>query len=183
MTIGEQSKKTSYFKVELTALETGPIAVQRDIPLDWLDRRLTHYEYEARPKQATVNVRIERTSNGILVSGEVNANIETFCGTCLENIIIEVSSPISTYLVPKAQLKRECMDMELTPEDLDREYFEGDSFSLDDLIGDALMLELPMNPKCKDSCVELYTDKTETGGVAIDPRLAPLASIRLDKEN
>ena len=119
-----------------------------------------------------------------MVRGAASAEIATFCGTCLKDIVIGVKSIISTYLVPKAELANECEEIALTPEDLDREYYEGDTFALDELLGDALMLELPMNPKCPpNQCLGLPPKELETRGTAIDPRLAPLATIRLDKEN
>ena len=178
-----QRKTTGYFVMDLAVLEAGPVVIRRDIPLEWLKKRLTYYEFEAEPRKAEVDVRVERTGNGILVRGEVRAEISTFCGTCLENIVIDVRSKVSTFLVPRTALEKMYEEMELTPEDLGREYYEGDTLTLDDLFGDALMLELPMNPRCRDNCPGLPTMDVEPRGNAVDPRLAPLANIRLNKEN
>ena len=178
-----QRKTTAYFVVDLTMLEAGPVVIRRDIPLEWLKKRLIYYEFEAEPRVAEVDVRVERTGNGILVRGEVRADISTFCGTCLKDIVIDVRSNVSTFLVPRTAFDKTREDMELTPEDLDREYYEGDTLTLDDLLGDALMLELPMNPRCRDNCPGLPMMNVETHGTTVDPRLAPLANIRLNKEN
>jgi uncharacterized metal-binding protein YceD (DUF177 family) len=177
-----QRKTTSYFTVDLAALENGTVVIRDKIPTDWLTHRLSYYEFEARPKKATVDVQIARTGNGILVQGRVSADIATFCGTCLKDIVIDVQSDISTYLVPKTEIETACEELALTPEDLDREYYEGDVVSLDELVGDALMLDLPMTPKCRAQCDGLSQYTQEASGAAIDPRLAPLASIRLNKE-
>ena len=74
-------------------------------------------------------------------------------------------------------------DEELTPEDLEREWYSGDTLILDDMIRDAIMLELPMNPRCAKDCsgVPLQGDE-EKNERTIDPRLAPLASILISKE-
>ncbi len=183
MTAIAQEKVIGHFTINIARLDAGSLTISQDIPLDWLAQRLTYYEFEATPKSARVEVRVEKTGGGILVHGTVSADISTFCGTCLKDIVIGLQSAVSTYLVPKTELEKEGEDMELTPEDLDREYYEGDTFTLDELLGDALMLELPMSPKCRDKCPGLPSMENETSGTAIDPRLAPLANIRINKES
>ena len=182
---GEQRKKEapSFMTIELSKLENGTIDIERDVPVDWLKRRMQFCEYEAAPRSAKVKLDINQIESGVLVRGQVSATIQANCGICLKEIVINVNSGLSTYLVPRATVVREIEDKELTPEDLDREYYKGDVIVLDDLIGDAIMLEMPMNPQCGDDCPGLKARKPENDRAKIDPRLAPLAGIRINKEN
>lgn len=175
--------ENSFFSVELSQLERGSLLIDRDIPLDWIQKRMTFCEYEARPDNAHVSLTIAQMSTGVLVRGNVTAKIRAQCGLCLKDISLDLRSEIVTYLVPASEMARERADRELTPEDLDREYYNDDIITLDELIGDAMMLEMPMNPKCGDKCPgyrAVSMDETPRG---IDPRLAPLAGIRINKEN
>jgi len=120
-----------------------------------------------------------------LIQGEVAANVKMQCGTCLKDISMDLQSIVCTYLLPLEEYKKEIEKEELTPEDLDREYYEGETVTLDDLVGDALMLELPMNPKCGLDCpgLSVFSETPKVSSLTLDPRLAPLLEIRLNKEN
>jgi uncharacterized metal-binding protein YceD (DUF177 family) len=180
-----KGKEKAYLEIKLSELEQGPIRIDCAIPVEWLQKRMSFCEYSAEPKAANAKLVVQPTGGkGVLIRGTLDARIETRCGTCLKDILFDIAPEISTYLVPKNEALKEMNEIELTPEDLDREYFEGDSIILDEIIGDAVMLEMPMNPKCAEGCEGLKafssgTDETQ----AIDPRLAPLMGIQLKKEN
>jgi uncharacterized metal-binding protein YceD (DUF177 family) len=181
----EQRKKEakSFMAVELSKLENGTVHIERDVPLDWLRKRMQFCEYEARPASAKLRLEINQMETGVLVRGQVSAVIQTNCGACLKEIVIRMEPSLSTYLLPRSAVEREIQEKALTPEDLDREYYEGDTIVLDDLIGDVIMLEMPMNPKCGDKCPGFSAANSAPGSSNIDPRLAPLAGIRINKEN
>ena len=187
MMSGERKKrkeKTS-FTVEIADLEQGPLTIDAAMPMEWLTERMTACEYDAVPINASVKLNVQASTAGIWVRGSVFANVRTQCGTCLKEIVLGVESTINSYLLPLSEYQKECEPNELTPEDLDREYYDGEFVTLDDLLGDAIMLELPMNPKCESACPGLaaFTNSATAVRPAIDPRLAPLMGIRINKEN
>ena len=98
---GEQRKKeaSSFMTVELSKLEKGTIDIQREVPIDWLDRRMQFCEYEAHPTCANVKLNIHQMESGVLVRGRVSATIQANCGTCLKEIVINMKPGLSTYLV------------------------------------------------------------------------------------
>lgn len=175
-------KSAGHFVVEVQKVRQGPVRVSRDMPLGWLKKRLGYCEYQAVPQSAHVELKIEPSGSGILVRGEIVAWIQTQCGTCLADTAIRLTPRVNTYLHPISERDKNWSDMELTPEDLEKEWFDGETILLDDLLGDALTLELPMNPKCGESCPGFASDLTGEVRPEIDPRLAPLASVRIEKE-
>jgi len=187
MTNGDRKKRSENknLTIDIADLEHGPMVLDTVIPLEWMTERMSFCEYDAVPLNAKVHLDIQSTGSGIWVKGNVFANVKTQCGTCLKEVVIGVESVINSFLLPLVEYEKDCDKNELTPEDLDREYYDGESVCLDDLLGDAVMLELPMNPKCESSCPGLaaFSAQHEESRPAVDPRLAPLLGIRINKEN
>ena len=170
---------------EIADLEQGPIHLDTTVSPAWLKERMSFCEYDAVPLNASVKMDIQGTPNGVWVRGKVFANVKTKCGTCLKEVVIGVESMINSFLLPLSEYRKEADKNELTPEDLDREYYDGDTVCLEDLLGDAIMLELPMNPKCEETCPGLaaYNGLPKEVRSTVDPRLVPLMGIRINKEN
>lgn len=180
---GERKKGKPYLEIKLSELDQGDIRIDCDIPIEWLQERMTFCEYSVIPRSANAMLTAQTTGNGVFIHGWIRSVFETQCGTCLKTLLLNIAPEISTYLVPKAEAAKEFGDTELTPEDLDREYYEGDTIVLDEIIGDAIMLEMPMNPKCEGACEVFRTSHESRDVPDIDPRLAPLMGIQIKKEN
>jgi uncharacterized protein len=184
MLIDEDKKNIvrGHFTVEVDKLRNGPIVIEKEIPIAMLSKRLSYCEYEAVPENALAKITIESCGSGVLVKGTMKSNIHSNCGTCLADIALHLTSSVNTYLFPKEEAEEDC-DKELTPDDLNREYFEGETINLNDLILDAIMLDMPMNPKCGEACPGLSGETSFDSESELDPRLAPLAALSAKKEN
>jgi uncharacterized protein len=181
----DEDKKSivrGHFTVEVTELRSGPMVIEKEIPVAMLSKRLSHCEYEAVPENALVKLKVESCGSGVLAKGNIESNIQTNCGTCLADIAIHLTSSVNTYLIPKVEAEED-FDKEFTPGDLNKEYFEGETINLNDVILDAVMLDMPMNPKCGDGCPGLPGDTSFELESELDPRLAPLATLSLKKES
>ncbi len=175
----------------MTELRRGPVNIERNIELPQLEERLAHCEYDVSPESARAKIHLEPCGNGVLVRGTIETRLHTQCGTCLANMTLLCVPEVSAYLLPRPETEEELDDVELTPEDLEKEWFDGETVILDELLFDALMLDLPMNPRCGETCPGIPAGESCSGNPAdtsqseekeIDPRLAPLASLRLEKE-
>lgn len=178
----KQKTQPPLFEVDLARIKQGPVVIDREMPLSWLHAEFEACEYTVTPLSSHVNIKLEACAGGVLAKGRAEVRIATQCGTCLSDIEYFLSSEIMSYLMPMEKYEEIDENGELTPDDLEREWYEGDTVVLDRIIRDALMLELPMNPKCQDNCpglAEFEAAKTPEG---IDPRLAPLAGIKLNKK-
>ena len=168
--------------VALRDLQDGPVYIERDIGLPQLGKRLEYCEYEAVPVSAKVKLKLEFCGGGVLLKGTALAQIRSQCSKCLSDTIIDVNSTLSAYLTQRPEQLEAPGEQELTPEDLEKEWFEGDTLSLEPIVFDAFMLEMPMNPKCSSACPGLSTSRPHKNTKDIDPRLAPLANLKLEKE-
>jgi uncharacterized metal-binding protein YceD (DUF177 family) len=187
MTNGDRKKagKNNFVTIDVADLEHGPIVIDCALPLEWIRARMTFCEYEAMPLNASTKLNVQMSGAGIWVRGRVFANVKTQCALCLKDIVLGIESTVNSYLLPIGEYKKDIGKNELTPEDLDREYYDGEAVCLDDMLGDAIMLELPMNPKCGATCpgTAAYSDTPTMPAPSIDSRLKPLLEIRLNKEN
>jgi len=174
-------RKVGQFEIDVEGLKRGPTIFDCDIPLPWLAEELGACEYPVEPTSARLEATVSLADSGVLVSGEATAGVKTQCGTCLDDVHLELRAPLSAFLMPRPAAA-DGLAEEQTPEDLEREWYDGDRFALDDLVRDAIVLELPMTPRCEGTCrgeavAHLHQKKDN-----IDPRLAPLARIRIAKE-
>ncbi len=180
---GQKEKEKANLEIKLAEIKQGGIHIQNEIPTKWLKKRMGYCEYSAEPEIAMVDLFAEISGHGVLIRGSVSARIKTLCGTCLADLVLSIHADVSNYLLPITETRNELECEELTPEDLDREYFNGDTIVLDEILGDAIMLEMPMNPKCEGVCEVFRTSQESRDVPDIDSRLAPLMGIQIKKEN
>ena len=174
----EGKPKNRIFTAAVRDVKAADTRIDCQIPLPWLGAELADLEYMATPTGGHVNLVLSACGSGVLVRGTVEVGIRTECMACGAPIDIGVSSDIDTYMLPSDSREAAIHREDMTPEDLDREYFDGDTIVLDEIVRDAFMMEIPMSPACDGGCPEISKALgEETRGV--DPRLAPLASIKL----
>jgi uncharacterized metal-binding protein YceD (DUF177 family) len=180
--IDNTARGTDHLVIDVAQLRSGPITIEESIPNSLLEEKLNYCEYDATPERASVKIKVEPIGNCVFVQGTIQTAVRVQCGTCLADTVLHLTPVVSTYLFPKEELESDSEDNEVTPEDLDREWFEGETIALQELLLDAVMLEMPMNPKCGNSCPGLDDQTSFEPENKIDPRLAPLAAVRIEKE-
>jgi uncharacterized protein len=113
--------------------------VQRTIgaPGDW------RLELVGVPPGSAVelDLRLESVMDGVLVSGMVEVTVAAECGRCLE--------PVSDQLDVDVQ---ELFAYEPADRDDEQPLLTGDFIDIEPLVRDAVVLGLPLNPVCDDSC-------------------------------
>lgn len=178
----KKGKIDAVFAVELAKLRTGPFFFDQEIPREWLVDELSYCEYKVVLDSASLAIELKMSGEGVLVKGEVHVKVKTECSTCLGEVLLDLNPAIHAYMV-KEDLEEELRSsVDLTPEDLEREFFSGEVVVLDSLLRDTIMLELPINPKCGDSCPGIPLPASGGNKQAIDQRLALLAGIKLERE-
>jgi uncharacterized metal-binding protein YceD (DUF177 family) len=163
----------------------------------WLERMLAETGVRGDTTQGAGSVEVHAQRNGreILVHGQARARLITDCVRCLKDLPLEVSCDLAALYAPSEGVARTTStsdedELEVDPDEPDREFYTGDDVFIDDLVRDYLLLELPMQPRCELgwACPNLdvpehmraedgvHTSKSfhEDG---IDPRLAPLMKL------
>ncbi len=125
----------------------------------------------AGTNDGTVEVRASRSDKEVVVHGSASACLRVTCARCTKPFEQDVRASVSALFVPKSKLKT---DYEISTDDADVEPFDGETVILDDLVMDALLLEIPMIPLCSEDCPGMSAPLDVAETPAIDPRLAPL---------
>jgi uncharacterized protein len=93
---------------------------------------------------------VKKFENGARVEGSLECSLSLKCGRCLEDFVHQVRAALDVELVRKEPIVD--TELELTGEEMDIYYFEGDEISLDPLVFEEVLLNIPMQPLCKDEC-------------------------------
>ena len=125
----------------------------------------------------TLDLRLESVVEGVLVSGTVTAPVTAECARCLTPVSDTVSVPVTELFAYPGSATEQTSDED------EVSHLVGDMLDLEPLVRDALVLDLPLSPLCRDDCRglcagcgerldDLPADHTHT---TTDPRWAALA--------
>jgi uncharacterized protein len=141
-----------------------------------------------------LKVRFEAVTEGVLVTGTATAPVAGECARCLAPLTSTVTASFTElYLYPETRARREAerrhaLEEPGEPGDEER-YLDGDLLDLEPAFRDAVVLALPMSPRCRPDCpglcVECGVPLAEAGPDhrhqdAADPRWAALTKIDLN---
>jgi uncharacterized protein len=174
--------------MKLNVREIDEVAKQLayEEPTDTLNGLLVHgqvcdYEF---PVAADVRVNYYRAGQEIFFQGHISGGVIGHCARCLEEYPFRLDKDFFLMLVPRAELPPE---VELTDEEPDLSFYEGDHIDLSPLVREQIILALPTRPLCREDCkglcsscgvnlnVQACTCATRIG----DPRLAVLRNLKV----
>ncbi len=134
--------------------------LERSFPLDdeWVREALADTdlsgpaEGEDSPK-GTLDVVARKVMDDILVEGEFRAALQAPCSRCNVPVSLALDGQFTQLFSNRttAELPEE---LELTPEDLDRETYSGEEIALDGFVREFILLEVPMSPRCEGGCAD-----------------------------
>ncbi len=100
-----------------------------------------------------VDVMAQRSGDDIVVTGKIQTQIFADCVRCLEDASVAVSVDIAALFTARDEAHRpEPDELELSPEEIAREFYTGDDIDLDELVRESIILEVPMQPLCDEAC-------------------------------
>ncbi len=144
------------------------------VSASWLARELEGCPGVRAPSADTADgsltVHAQKSGNDVLVRGHVTATVVSDCYRCLEDVSCTVTAELTALYTPapaaktghskdstakaaKAPAKHEEEDDdEIEPDELDHETFTGDKLVLDAFVREHVILEVPMQPLCREDC-------------------------------
>ena len=185
-----QTKERPLLSVSVKDLDAGPKHVRAPLPAAWLK---THLEDElGASKDGSVDLTLTPSGgDNFLLQGRVHATVDATCGRCLGPAEIPVDSETTLLLVPKtASTSRSPKgktskdsegEFEFDPDEADVATYDGETIVLDDLVREAILLELPISPLCREDCAGISSDPAvakKLEAARVDPRLAKLAGLK-----
>ena len=162
--------------------------IEQDLDVDWLARTLSGKNTAdfrvLSGHQAQISV--QRIGLDVYLSAECTLRLQTDCAACLRTFELDVPVAFSLTLKPRPQPGAGLPDeMELSKEDLEECFYEGDVIDLDEILREQIVLALPMYPRCKEDCrglcpvcgVDLNQETCDCQREDVDPRLAILKTL------
>lgn len=98
----------------------------------------------------TVSLRLGKRGAEVSVSGGFEGAVPLTCSRCLEPFPFPVAPEIAVRLLPKPTVREE--EVELSGDDLEVEFYDGDVLDLAALLRAETLLALPMKPLCREEC-------------------------------
>ncbi len=131
-----------------------------------------------------VGLFLERQGPDVLVTGRFAATARLQCSRCLEPLETRVAPEVDLHLLPAPSARQE--EVELGADDLEVDFYQGDTLDVAGLLRSETDLALPMKPLCRPDCRGLCpacganrnTTTCRCQAPAVDPRLAPLEALR-----
>jgi len=154
---------------------------------NWLDERLRREERTFRfISPITVHLILSKLGNNILVKSRMETKVEWPCARCLEIFSLNLTSEYTTILKPKPGFSLPG-EVELTREDVETEFYEGEEIDLTSLVQDQVLLALPQKALCREECQglcprcgkNLNREVCECAVGFVDPRFEVLRKVEL----
>ena len=135
-----------------------------------------------------VRLDLSRTGRIVLVKSRVEARVRCTCARCLDPFALNLSSEFKMSLRPRPDPGLAPPEgIELSREDLETDFYEGEEVDLSPLIQDQVLLTLPPKVICREDCrglcqrcgKNLNREACQCASAEVDPRLAPLKNFRV----
>lgn len=144
------------FRINVGFLFNQPIGYIREIPFDFpqpIDLGVFHFE------NLSGIAAFHRTQNGLRLLGDFKAQTNTTCARCLEDFPLKIETEFEEiFTYPNHPLSE---NEALIP--------ENGFLDLEEMIGDYLMLEIPINPICREDCRGLCNECGQNLNLGICP--------------
>ena len=137
---------------------------------EWLREALEGTGYSAADAPdgeaaGTLDVVARSMGEDVLADVSAKATLRVPCARCNDEIDWPVAVDFTQLFVPRGayQEQHDLEEIELSPEDLERETYAGEEIALDTIVRENLILEVPMTPRCPDGCsdpaIAAYLDR------------------------
>jgi len=145
-------------------------------------------DFATAGKGASVSVRVEPMNGQFLVRGTITSEVSFTCGRCIEEGHLPISVDFHQIITPRPESESlEIEDIELSGDDLEFGYIDGEEINLFEIIREHLILALPMHPVCSEGCKGLCSkcghnlNESECGcdRQGIDSRWEALKNLKL----
>src|SRR5215472_606906 len=183
--------------------EIGEDGLELDEAIDakFLEDALAHRGEETGFRAvhgARLKATLRKVSGGVMLTGQFQADVSAPCKRCLAEVGASLPVSFQLNLMPRARADdEESGELEADEraeragsfrlEEADREWFDGKTIQLDPILREQVLLALPMNLVCTESCRglcpvcgnNLNEKQCECQREAMDPRWIDRKSTRL----
>jgi len=131
-------------------------------------------------------VKLSRSGKVVLATIRIEARVKGICARCLESFPLTLASQFQVSLKPKPDFTPP-EEVELSREDLETDFYEGEEIDLSPLVQDQALLTIPPKLVCREDCRGLCPgcgrninrDTCQCPERKVDPRLESLRNFRV----
>ncbi len=102
-------------------------------------------------KPVAYKFEVLKKDSGVRVRGNVKAGVEVSCSRCTKRVSIALARQFTVFFVAADALEG-AFEAELDEDDLDIDYYDGGSIDGLQLLGEQIILGLPMKALCEEDC-------------------------------
>ena len=107
------------------------------------------------PLQLEASARKGDLPGEYLVEGTAKFTADLECSRCVEPYPFASTSPFNLRFRPRSEASRQDEEVEITPDELDIEFYTDRVVALRDLATEQVQLSIPMKPLCEEKCLGL----------------------------
>ena len=165
------SSPTDLIAVQANDIETIGLELASELPIAWLNAQLKEAEADAEVP-GRFSGRLSRSGKAdIVVRGKLSASVRLPCARCLAPSMYSVAAELSLLLRPRRptaperrggdahaqaatprNAKNRAPEYEFSSEEADLDEYDGERVVLDGFVREAILLELPSFPLCREAC-------------------------------
>jgi len=129
--------------------------------------------------------KLYKSDKTVYFNGSIKGSLALECSRCLKNFELPFDESVSSVFMPKTDFAEEGEEVELSGDDMDVQFYEGEEIDLFGPVRDQIALVAPMQPLCSEDCkglcpkcgVDLNVENCGCQTMEIDPRLAALKKL------
>jgi uncharacterized protein len=135
----------------------------RFLHFHWDEERLRHFLPPDDPfdielvRPVNVDLEIQKRPDHIHVAGAINATLRLTCHRCLQAFDRALEEAVDLFLMEEKKIPQE-EELELEPEELEYDFFDGEVIEIDRLVAEQIFLALPFKILCSETCMGLCPD-------------------------
>lgn len=134
----------------------------RFLHLHWDQDRLSQFLPPDDPfeleliRPVNVDLEIVKGAEHIRIQGSIKGVLQVACHRCLSPFPMPLDETVDIFLMDERKApEEEEEEKELTEEDLDYQFFDGEVLEIDELIAEQIFLALPFKVLCSETCLGL----------------------------
>jgi len=167
------------FEIKVTELDAGGKDFVFPIRVAWLAEQLealgdAREGLRAPDFEGKLSFFAEQAGTDVVLQGRVVGGLVAECSRCLGAAPIAVDAAFAMLLSARGKGIRPVVGEEdLSPDEIDREFFTGDLIVLDDAVREQLLLEVPMQPLCQQDCEGIPVPESVKGPADLMAEVEP----------
>jgi len=98
-----------------------------------------------------VDLEVTPEADRIKLRGHLQGALQVACSRCLQDFVLDLNETIDFTLLRPLSADAPS-EIDLRPEELDTEFFDGATIDVDLIVAEQILLALPQKPLCQPDC-------------------------------